>query len=72
MDKLALNLIDPYLGFLGTSNDMNNIDISGNVDNDINFNFDFKAEANVTYTFIIFASNEANFPASFEFILSQK
>ena len=72
MDKLALNLIDPYIGFLGTSNDMNNIDISGNVEDDINFNFEFEAEANVTYTFILFVSNEAKFPAGFEFIVSKK
>ena len=70
-DKLAMNEIDPYIGFLGTSNDMNNIDISGNVDSkvNINFNYTFEAEAGVTYTFIVFVSSATTFPASFDIVI---
>lgn len=71
MDKLALNFIDPYIGFLGTETDMSKIDISGNVDSKININFNhtFTAEADVTYTFIIFVSSATKFPASFDVVV---
>lgn len=73
MDKLALNEIDPYIGFLGTETDMSKIDVSGNVDSKININFNhtFTAEANVTYTFVIFVSSASKFPASFDVVISK-
>lgn len=67
MDKLALNLVDPYIGFLGTETDMSKIDVSGNNDKtNINFTHQFNAEAGVTYTFIVFVSSASKFPASFD------
>ena len=73
MDKLAMNAIDPYIGFLGTETDMSKIDISGNVDSKVNINFNhtFTAEANVTYTFIVFVSSATRFPASFDILISK-
>ena len=73
MDKLALNAIDPYIGFLGTETDMSKIDVSGNLDSKVNINFNhtFTAEANVTYTFIVFVSSASKFPASFDIIISK-
>ena len=73
MDKLAMNAIDPYIGFLGTETDMSKIDISGNVDSKVNINFvhTFTAEANVTYTFIVFVSSATRFPASFDILISK-
>ena len=49
MDKLAMNKIDPYMGFLGQSLDMSNADISGNVAENINFIYEFEAEAGEVY-----------------------
>ena len=73
MDKLALNEIDPYIGFLGTETDMSKIDVSGNVDSKININFNhtFVAEAGVSYTFIIFVSSATKFPASFDIVIEK-
>ena len=66
VNKLATNEIDPYIGFLGTSNDMSQIDVSGNSELSINFNHTFTADANVTYTFIVFVSDATKFPATFD------
>ena len=73
MDKLALNEIDPYIGFLGTETDMSKIDISGNVDSKVNINFNHKfiAEAGVTYTFIVFVSSATKFPAQFNIVITK-
>ena len=71
MDKLALNAIDPYIGFLGTETDMSKIDTSGNGDGkNINFTHTFTAEAGVSYTFIIFVSSASRYPASFDIVIS--
>lgn len=74
-DKLALNAVDPYLGFLvSSSNDLSNIDISGNQDSSVNKNFkyEFVAEADATYTFIVFVSSATKFPAKFDINIYQK
>lgn len=71
MDKLAMNEIDPYIGFLGQTLDMSKIDISGNISGNINFIYEFNAEAGVTYNFIIMVSSATSFPASFEVIISK-
>lgn len=65
VDKLATNTIDPYIGFLGTSDDMSKIDVSGNNSLQLNFNHTFTATANTTYKFIVFVSDATRFPASF-------
>ncbi len=71
MDKLALNAIDPYIGFLGFEMDLNNSDISGNIKDNINFNHKFTAEAGKTYYFIVFVSSADKFPASFDIIIQK-
>lgn len=71
MDKLALNEIDPYIGFLGTTLDMNKIDISGNVLGNINFIYEFEAEAGTTYNFVIMVSSATKFPAEFGLVISK-
>lgn len=72
MDKLALNAIDPYIGFLGTETDMSKIDTSGNGDGkNINFTHTFTAEAGVSYTFIIFVSSASKYPASFDIVITK-
>lgn len=78
MDALATKKVDPYFGFL--HNDLNNIssaDVSGNVSNNINFNYTFTAEAGKTYYFMMFVSSvetsfDEKYPASFEFIIEKK
>ena len=73
MDKLALSLIDPYIGFIGT--DINGVpDASGNAIKDsVNFKRSFDAEANTTYYFVIYVSSVSDnkFPCSVEFIISK-
>ena len=71
IDKLAINAIDPYIGFLGTETDMSKIDVSGNQASSININFNhtFEAEAGVTYVFTIFVSSATKFPATFDFVI---
>ncbi|MBE6131150.1 MAG: hypothetical protein E7183_05460 [Erysipelotrichaceae bacterium] len=76
MDKQAINKIDPYIGFIGTETDMSKVDfskldVSGNVDSNlnINFNYRFNAEAGVTYTFVVFVSSATKFPASFDIVI---
>jgi hypothetical protein len=59
-DKLALNTVDPYIGFMGTELDMANIDVSGNDAVGINFNHTFTAQANTTYYFVIMISSADN------------
>lgn len=66
VDKLATNTIDPYIGFLGTTDDMSQIDVSGNNPLQLNFNHTFTATANTTYKFIVFVSDATRFPASFD------
>ena len=71
MDKLAMNKIDPYMGFLGQSLDMSKADISGNVAENINFIYEFEAEAGVTYNFIIMVSSATKYPAEFGVIITK-
>ncbi len=71
MDKLAMNLVDPYIAFLGSENSMVFMDISGNVPGNINFTHEFEAEAGVTYKFIILVSSANQFPAEFEIVISK-
>lgn len=77
MDALATKKVDPYIGFLNPGNsDISSADVSGNVKDDINFNYSFEAQKGVTYTFILFVSEvettaSEKFPASFEFIISK-
>lgn len=65
IDKLAQNAVDPYVSFLGTTNDIAGRDISGNKENDINFNYKFNAEEGVTYYFTVHVSSADSFPAEF-------
>ena len=73
MDKLALSVVDPYIGFVGT--DINNApDTEGNAIKDsVNFSRSFVAEANTTYYFIIMISSVSDnkFPCSVEFNIYQ-
>ena len=73
VDKLAITTIDPYLGFAGT--DINaNPDITGNdVKDSINFKYQFAAEADTTYYFIIFVSEiiDGDMPCNVEFLISK-
>ena len=72
VDKLALNAIDPYIGFLGaTETNLANADVSGNISNDINFNHTFTAEANVTYVFVVFVTSAQKFPATFDILIAK-
>lgn len=76
VDKLALNAIDPYIGFLGaTETDIMKSDFSGNLDKNnkelLNFNHTFTAEANVTYLFAVFVTSVQRFPASFDIVITK-
>lgn len=51
-DELALNTVDPYIGFMGTELNPANANIDGNTDA-MNFSHTFTAEANTTYYFMI-------------------
>lgn len=70
-DKLALNRIDPYIGFLGSAKDMSNIDVTGNKDSniDINFSYEFEGEAGLTVYFVIMVSSADSYPANFDIVL---
>ena len=74
MDKLAMQLVDPYLGFVGT--DINsNPDTTGNdIKDSVNFKRSFEAEANTTYYFIIMISSVSDnkFPCLVEFNILKK
>ena len=74
MDKLALSLVDPYIGFVGT--DINNSpDVSGNdIKDTVNFTRSFEAEANTTYYFIVMVSSVSDnkFPCTVEFNIIKK
>ena len=59
-DKLAINEVDPYIGFLGTANDMANADVSGNNPLVKNFSHTFTAIAGTTYYFVIMISAATN------------
>ncbi len=69
-NKLATNLIDPFIGFLGTyvNTPFGSSDISGNVDSniDINFNHSFEAVEGTTYYFVVIVSSADQFPATFD------
>ena len=76
VDKLALNAIDPYIGFLGaTETDIMKSDFSGNLDKNnkdlLNFNHTFTAEANVTYLFAVMVTSAQRFPASFDVVITK-
>ena len=66
-EKYTDNIIDPYIGFMGTSIDFANVDYSGNVDSyiDINFKYEFDAVAGKVYYFFIFASMAVEYPVYF-------
>lgn len=77
MDALATKKVDPYIGFLGTDvNNITNADVSGNVKDNINFDYTFSCEANTTYYFMLFVSSvdttSEPFPATFEFVITKK
>lgn len=73
MDKLAMSLVDPYIGFVGT--DINaNPDTTGNdIKDSVNFVRSFEAEANTTYYFIIMISSVSDdkFPCTVEFVINK-
>lgn len=71
-DKFALNPTDPYLGFLGTSDNLRDMDISGNIKDVVNFDYTFVAEAGVTYKFIIQVSSATKFPTDFNIQITKK
>ena len=74
MDKLALSLVDPYVGFVGTEIN-NSPDVSGNdIKDSVNFSRSFEAEANTTYYFIIMVSSVSDnkFPCTVEFNIVKK
>ncbi len=69
-EVLAVNEIDPYLGFIGTTNDLENYnlglaDVSGNIESNINFTYKFTVEAGKTYYFLVLVSKATSFPATF-------
>lgn len=76
VNKLAMNEIDPYLGFIGVTDDLpnfslGNADVSGNKDSkvDINFTYTFDAVEGETYFFLVFVSSATSFPAAFNIYL---
>ena len=76
VNKLAMNEIDPYLGFIGKTDDLPNFslanaDVSGNKDSkiDINFNYTFDAVEGETYYFLVFVYKDTSFPAEFNIYL---
>ena len=76
VDKLALNAIDPYIGYLGANEtDIMKSDFTGNLDKNnkelLNFNHTFTAEANVTYVFAVMVTSAQKFPASFDILISK-
>lgn len=74
VDKLALNAIDPYIGFLGSSiTDIIQADVSGNFDSKVNINFNhtFTAEAGVTYLFAVFVTSATKYPATFDIVITK-
>ena len=75
-DKNAINIIDPYLGFLGEVNDTTNLDPNGNITNVANFNYKFTAEANKTYYFVVMCSKlsgalQTFYPAEFDIMITK-
>ncbi len=73
-DLLAVNEIDPYLGYIGETNDLPNFnlagaDVSGNIPNNINFNYSFSVEAGHNYYFLVFVSSATSFDATFNICL---
>ena len=73
MDKLALSLVDPYIGFVGTDiNGAPNTD-GNSIKDSVNFSRTFEAEANTTYYFIIMISSVSDnkFPCTVEFNISR-
>ncbi len=71
---LALNEIDPYLGYIGETSDLPNFslgsaDVSGNDNKNINFNYSFNVEAGKTYYFLVFVSSATTYPATFNIYL---
>lgn len=75
MDKLAINTVDPYITFLGTTTSLDGRDVTSNLDSKVNINFthEFEAVANQTYYFALHVSSATSFDngASFEFIIFQ-
>lgn len=71
-EKLAINAVDPYLGFLSTNLD-GTPTTDGNFDSKVNINFslNFEAEANTTYYFIIMISSATIFPATLDFSITK-
>lgn len=76
VDKNAINVIDPYLGFLGEVNDTTNLDPNGNITNVANFKYKFTAEANKTYYFVVMCSKlsgplQTFYPAEFDIMITK-
>lgn len=74
MELLAPNKIDPYLGFIGETDDLPNFnlanaDASGNTSSEINFNYSFDVEEGKTYYFLVFVSSATSFNAEFNICL---
>ncbi len=73
VDKLAMSVVDPYIGFVGT--DITSApDTTGNdIKDSVNFSRSFEAEANTTYYFIIMISSVSDnkFPCNVEFVISK-
>ncbi len=73
MDKLALTVIDPAIGDLGTNINGAPNQEGTNIKDSVNFKLTFEAEANTTYYFVIMISSVSNnkFPCSIEFVISK-
>lgn len=73
MDKLALSLVDPYIGFLGTDINSNPNTEGNDIKDSVNFVRSFQADANTTYYFIIMISSVSDnkFPCKVDFTITQ-
>ena len=69
VDKLALNEIDPALGFKNANNKTEQI-TDGGVG--ANFKYEVTLEANATFEFMIAVSKATEYPAEFDFTISKK
>lgn len=74
VDVLAVNEIDPYVGYIGETDDLPNFslaqaDVSGNTEAVLNFNYSFSVEEGKTYYFLVFVSRADSFDASFNICL---
>lgn len=68
VDKLAINEIDPALGFKNANNKTEQISDGGV---GANFKYEVTLEANATFEFMI-AAKATEYPAEFDFTISKK